>query len=188
MVDQKKLLLGLVLGLAVAWLFFRMCARSGRCLVMNGEAASPLPPASFASPDCYRFDVGDNICQFPEDPSEPAFIPGAYYQDPGYPDPARIGSGQGSIGASLEGFTPDCLGRDPLGTQYPNTNMMPYQIACRPEPVWNLPRDWRVQQQAMYPCGGVPGQNSPPKCQKRHPMDSIYTPPNEGIMTRQVRN
>lgn len=181
MVDQKKLLLGLALGLGLAWFFHRMCARTGRCLVIPRPGGSG--PVFAPRPDCYRFDVGDNICQFPEDPSvaPPTFIPGAHYQDPGY------GSGQGSIGATLEGFTSECLGQDPLGTEYPSSDLMPYQVACRPEREWNLPRDWRVQMQAMYPCG-VPGQQSAPTCQKRHPMDSIYAAPNEGIMTRQVRN
>lgn len=189
MVEQRKLLLGLVLGLAMVWLFYSMCKRTGRCLVLPGSRSASvsgmlhrLQRPQRPSGECYRFDVGDNVCQFPEDPARPTeYVPAAHYQDPGY------GSGQGSIGAVMEGFTSECLGYDPLGTEYPSTDMMPYQVACRKEPLWNLPRDARLARQAMYPCG-VPGQAGPAECQRRHPMDSVYAPPNEGVMTRQVRN
>ena len=80
-----------------------------------------------------------------------------------------------------EAFTAGCLGYDALGTEYPSAPF--YQVACKPEPKWNLPRDARMFHQAMYPCG-VPGECNESRCYKHHPMDTIYAPPNEGIMMK----
>lgn len=166
---------------------------------------------------CYRFDRHNTYCHFPIETGHTDYVPGGGHQDPGYYDGNVIQHG-GSIGASYEGFegknkmsdtagmmlddmgididpraprgvgkegfTADCLGLDGL-VEYPQTEFN--QIGCRPEPKWNLPRDARMERQPMYPCG-VPGQCNEAKCHKHHPMDSIYQPPNEGVMTRQVRN
>jgi hypothetical protein len=99
------------------------------------------------------------------------YVPGAYLEDPGY------GSGVGSIGAVKEGFTPECLGLNGI-VDYPDTPF--YQVACDQKYKfdWNLPLDYRMQHRAMY---GEPNGVATPKCQRRHPMNSIYAPPNEGI-------
>lgn len=165
---EFRILFGIGLALILSWLFYKVCA-GGRCLVVGGtNAAADIRKDADGS--CWKFDRFNTICQFPEKNSG-EFVPGGNYQDPGY------GSGQGSIGATYENFTADCLGmKQPMD----DNNFMPYQVACRKEPLWNLPRDWRVQQQAMYPCG-VPGQQRAPTCKRAHPMDSIYQSPNEGI-------
>ena len=106
--------------------------------------------------------------------SDVGFIPGSGFQDAGY------GSGVGSIGARPEGFeagfqegTAGCPEHD-LIRKYPS---MPFvQVGCKPEPEWNLPYDARMQHRPMYP---IPEGNQ--ICQRRHPMDSVYQPPNEGF-------
>ena len=167
---EFRILFSIGLALLLTWLFYRVCS-GGRCLVLGKrDAAATVHRDSDGT--CYKFDRLNTICEFPTaNPQTGEFVPGGGYQDPGY------GSGQGSSGAVYEDFTADCLG---MKLPMDDNNFMPYQMACRKEPIWNLPRDWRVQQQAMYPCG-VPGQKNPPTCKRAHPMDTIYQPPNEGI-------
>ena len=100
-----------------------------------------------------------------------AFVPGNGLQDPGY------GSGVGSVSPLQEGFIPEaaCLGMDEFGKRYPSPPF--YQMACQPEPRWNLPLDNRLRHRPIY---GAPAELMP-ECQHRHPMGSIYAPPNEGI-------
>lgn len=242
LLKDKKTLLSIVLGLALAWFFYKATCAGGQCLVIGKKAPVGGVPKVQMDVDgkCYRFDKFNTYCQFPIPEGHTDFIPGGSYQDPGYwqsegADVIQYGK-HGSMGALYEGygkwsawkeedkckcekegdkcgadgtatckcendkcecgdpmcatdgkekFTATCLGMDPLGTEYPSSPF--FQVACRPEPKWNLPRDARVFHQAMYPCG-VPGQCNASKCYKHHPMDSIYAPPNEGIMTRQVRN
>lgn len=113
-----------------------------------------------------------------------AYYPGMGFQDPGY------GSGVGSIGAMTETFDTDvnapgvgqaaCLGMDEFGKQYPS---MPfYQISCAPEPEWNLPLDNRLRHQPVYPVQPADEVNARAGCHRHHPMDTIYAPPNEGIL------
>lgn len=223
LLKDKKTLLSVVLGLALAWFFYRATCAGGQCLVMKGGAAPAAADGTVqmdVDGKCYRLDKYDTYCQFPIPEGHTDYIPGGSYQDPGYwqengADVIQYGK-HGSIGATYEGFDPmgavkgllggdgkeqygtwrawkdekedftsGCLGHDALGTEYPSAPF--HQVACKPEPKWNLPRDARVFHQAMYPCG-VPGQCNESKCYKHHPMDTIYAPPNEGIMTRQVRN
>jgi len=218
------MLLSVVLGLTLAWLFYRATCAGGQCLVIGKHLPHHARRKVHVDTDgrCYRFDKFNTYCQFPIPEGHTDFIPGGSYQDPGYFQHENDFN-TGSIGAAYEGFgygswtpeekkesfgyrswTPEeekkkkeeeakkvekftagCLGLDPTGTEYPSTNF--YQVACHPEPKWNLPRDARMFHQAMYPCG-VPGQCNESRCSKHHPMDTIYAPPNEGIMTRQVRN
>lgn len=130
--------------------------------------ASTTTKTQQPSEGCYRFDRYNTACQFPVQTA--AYVPGGSFEDPGH------GSGSGSVGSVYEGFDVECLG---LNKQWED-NMMPYQVARQPQEVFNLPRDARAEHQAIYPCG-VPGQLNPAKCQRRHPMDSVYAPPNEGI-------
>ncbi len=159
------MLFSIGLALTLSWLFYKVCA-GGRCLVFGASHHSRENKQGA----CHNFDQFNTICQFP-DAKSAAFVPGGGYQDPGY------GSGQGSVGAVHETFTADCLG---MGKPTDDNNFMPYQVACQAEPIWNLPRDARIQHQAMYPCG-VPGQQGPSTCKRSHPMDTIYSPPNEGV-------
>jgi hypothetical protein len=95
-----------------------------------------------------------------------AYLPGMGFQDPGY------GSGVGSIGAMT--------GMDEFGKQYPS---MPfYQVSCAPEPQWNLPLDARLRHQPVFPVRSADEVNASASCHRHHPMDTIYAPPNEGIM------
>jgi hypothetical protein len=100
-----------------------------------------------------------------------AWVPGAAYQDPGY------GSGQGSIGPMKETFLAGCLGRDVEPKTYGSFPFVQY--ACRKEPLYNLPRDARLRHQAMYPARDH--HDNTTMCAKHHPMDTIYSPPNEGL-------
>lgn len=155
-----RILFSIGLALILTWLFYKISANFGSNMSLGRE-----DPGA-----CYKFDRFNTICQFPEARSG-AIVSGGGYQDPGY------GSGAGSAGAMHENFTADCLGmKQPMD----DNNFMPYQVSCQSEPLWNLPRDWRIQQQAVYPCG-VPGQNGPATCKRAHPMDSVYQTPNEGI-------
>lgn len=99
-----------------------------------------------------------------------AWVPGSAYQDPGY------GSGSGSIGPMKESFLAGCLGRDIEPRTYKNVPFVQY--ACRKHPLYNLPRDARLRHQAMYPRKEHHGEHI---CAKHHPMDTIYSPPNEGV-------
>lgn len=178
LMTNKKVLLSVAIGLAIAYLFFRACG-DGNCLVIP-QALRPEDKVHIDTDgSCYKFDRYDTVCQLDDAEDSTAWIPGASFHDPGYE------SGQGSLGAVYEGFLAGCLGRDVGPKEYPQKPF--YQVACRDEPQWNLPRDARMFHQAKYPCG-VPGQCGTPKCQRRHPMDSIYAPPNEGIDVNQVRN
>ena len=203
LLSDKKKLLSVALALALAWLFYRATCAGGSCiplLMKGGVAGAPAPIQQDVDGRCYRFDKFNTYCQFPIPEGHTDYIPGGSYQDPGYFQNLHDGNviqygKHGSIGATYEGFGADswrpeqftagCLGHDPMGTEYPSSKF--HQVACKPEPKWNLPRDARVFHQAMYPCG-VPGQCNESKCYKHHPMDSVFSPPNEGIMTRQVRN
>ena len=180
------MLLSVVLGLALALFFYKATCSGGRCLVIGKKPRLGVESNVHMDTDgtCYRFDKFQSYCQFPIAEGETDIVRAGGYQDPGY------GSGQGSIGASYEGFGADgyrpeeftsgCLGHDATGTEYPNSPPF-HQMACKPEPKWNLPRDARVFHQAKYPCG-VPGQCDKSSCYKHHPMDTVFTPPNEGIM------
>lgn len=99
-----------------------------------------------------------------------AYLSGAGMQNPGY------GSGSGSVG--MENFEAEaqCLGMDEFGKHYDSFPF--YKMACHPEPQWNLPLDARIRHQ---PINGAPAETMLPACHHRHPMDSIYAPPNEGI-------
>ena len=204
---KGKLFLSVALGLTLAWLFYKSCA-GGRCLVIGRGADAGSKVQIDTDGTCYRFDRFNTHCQFPHPEGHTDYIPGAGYQDPGYYGATGAANaqhgGHGSIGASYEGFntlgsqtpwqegdepegfTAGCLGLDQAPFDYPD-NAPPYQVACRQEPKWNLPRDARVFHQAKLPCG-VPGQCDEAKCHKHHPMDTVYAPPNEGLQTHQVRN
>ncbi len=169
---SSRILLSIAIGLLLAFLYFRVSS-GGRCVVFNEERRDeevPVVPPVREAGSCYRFDKYNSPCNFPVHTA--AYIPGGTFQDPGY------GSGSGSIGAVYEGFNVECLG---LNKPIQCNNMMPYQVACQPQEVFNLPRDARMDHQPMYPCG-IPGQLDAPKCQRRHPMDSVYAPPNEGFL------
>ena len=180
---NKKLLFSILIGLAIASLFYKVTCEGGRCLIVNRKPRLDVESNVHMDGDgtCYRFDREDTYCQLPDE-GQTDFIPGGGYQDPGY------GSGQGSISASYEGFTASCLGRDLAGTEYPNNESKFVQMACKPEPKWNLPRDARIFHQPKFPCG-VPGQCDESSCVKHHPMDTVFAPPNEGLMLHnQIRN
>ena len=210
--SNKKMLLSVALGLTLAWLFYSATCAGGQCLVVKKHLPRIDDRKVQVDTDgrCYRFDKFNTYCGFPITEGHTDFIPGGSYQDPGYLNSGN----NGSIGATYEGFgygswepeeekkemfgygswTPEeqdeekkenftaaCLGLDTTGTEYPSSKF--YQVACHPEPKWNLPRDARMFHQAMYPCG-VPGQCNESRCYKHHPMDTIYAPPNEGIMMK----
>lgn len=106
--------------------------------------------------------------------SDSGYVPGSGFEDAGY------GSGVGSIGMRQEGFDAGftneragCPEHD-LFKQYPS---MPFvQVGCAAEPEWNLPYDARLRHRPVYP---IPQGKL--ICQHRHPMDSVYAPPNEGF-------
>lgn len=176
-VQSVLLTLGIVAALVLA---FRYVCSDG-CLVLPGGYGAGI----VADGKCHDFD-GGKYCQFEHAPEATGLIPGGGYQDPGY------GQGQGSIGAayegfdggwaSREGFTAQCLGQNPgVAVEYPSMEdaIRATQQACYPEPKWNLPRDFRRQRQPVYPCQGC---DRAAGCHPRHPMDSIYAPPNEGAV------
>lgn len=169
---NARIMLSIAIGLVLAFLYFKVCS-GGRCLLVQPKVvpADNRVVQRDANGSCYRFDRYNTACHFPAKTA--AQISGGTFEDPGY------GSGSGSLGAVYEGFNVECLG---LNKPNEGNNFNPYQVSnCYKEPIWNLPRDAREEHQAMYPCG-VPGQMGAPKCQRRHPMDSIYHPPNEGVM------
>jgi hypothetical protein len=153
---NARILLSIAIGLVLVLIYFKVCS-GGRCVLIKPKTVPSAP--------------NDTPCHFPARTA--AHVSGGTFQDPGY------GSGSGSLGAVYEGFNVECLG---LNQPNKGNDINPYQVSnCYKEPIWNLPRDARAEHQAVYPCG-VPGQMGPPKCQRRHPMDSIYHPPNEGVM------
>jgi len=183
LISNKKLLISIIVGLAIASLFYKITCEGGRCLVVRKKPRLGVESNVHMDTDgtCYRFDREDTYCQLPDEKNNGDLIPAGGYQDPGY------GSGQGSISATYEGFTASCLGRDLAGTEYPNNESKFIQMACKPEPKWNLPRDARIYHQPKYPCG-VPGQCEEASCNKHHPMDTVFSPPNEGLLMKQIRN
>lgn len=114
------------------------------------------------------FAEDQNVVVLPN-PETGEWVPGGGHQDPGY------GSGQGSIGPMKETFLAGCLGRDIEPKTYGSFPFVQY--ACRKEPLYNLPRDARRRHQAMFP-----RTETEKICSRHHPMDTIYSPPNEGLM------
>lgn len=153
-ISPKMVLTVVVAGVAL-WIVFKKMQRKRMMML-------PEPDDRWMS-EAGSIDTSDN-----------GYIPGSGFQDAGY------GSGIGSIGPHQEGFeagfddeTAGCPEHD-LFKQYPS---MPFvQAACKKEPDWNLPYEARLKHRPMYefPEGRT-------ICQKRHPMDSVYAPPNEGF-------
>lgn len=156
---KARIILSVAIGLVLLFLYFKICT-GDRCSIRK---AVGLPEAE------------SKLFQFPI--KGHAYVQGGGYEDPGY------GSGSGSIGAQHEGYMleenfndVECLG---LNKPVEMNDFMPYKVSCNKEPEWNLPRDARVEHQAMYPHAG---DGAKTVCKRAHPMDTIYHVPNEGIM------